>query len=485
MTSNFPKVVLGDLIFHQKGFAFKASDYQDDGIPVVRVSNFTDDSISKNDLKFVSLRIADENQKVVLKEDDVIIATVGSWPNNPASVVGKTVRVPGELAGSVMNQNSVILRVKSYSNTDQKYLFFALKTKNFSNYIVSTAQGSASQASITLGDIFAYEIEWPEKDVREIIVNIVEALSTKIRTNTQTNKTLESIAQAIFKNWFVDFEPVKAKMAAKERWYAMQPISESASPVCYADGAALPDLETYTNLAAMCAISGKSETELAQLQQQNPDQYQQLTETAALFPSAMVDSELGEIPEGWEASDFGSVYSCFDRKRIPLSKMEREKKKGTIPYYGATSVMDYVDERIFDGIYLLLGEDGSVLKEDGTPFIQYIWGPSWVNNHAHVLQGKDDISTEQLLLFISTQNISAYVTGAVQLKLNQKNMSGIPFIKAPDQINRNFYSKIKSLFEKKRLISEETMVLAELRNSLLPKLLSGEIDLTEIQSGVA
>lgn len=164
--------------------------------------------------------------------------------------------------------------------------------------------------------------------------------------------------------------------------------------------------------------------------------------------------------------------------------MEREKKKGTIPYYGATSVMDYVDERIFDGIYLLLGEDGSVLKEDGTPFIQYIWGPSWVNNHAHVLQGKDDISTEQLLLFISTQNISAYVTGAVQLKLNQKNMSGIPFIKAPDQINRNFYSKIKSLFEKKRLISEETMVLAELRDSLLPKLLSGEIDLTKIENEV-
>ena len=96
---------------------------------------------------------------------------------------------------------------------------------------------------------------------------------------------------------------------------------------------------------------------------------------------------MGWIPKGWRVLNFGEVSNCFDSKRIPLSKKQRgQKQPGTIPYYGATSVMDYVNEWIFDDIYLLIGEDGSVLKEDGSPFVQYIWGQTWVNNHAHVLQ---------------------------------------------------------------------------------------------------
>ena len=217
--SEFPRSVLGDLIVHQKGFPFKSRDYQEDGVPVVRVSNFTDDSIDASDLKFVSENIASENQKVALRTDDVIIATVGSWPKNPASIVGKTICVPPEMDGALMNQNSVILRVKSNSSVDQKYLFIVLKTKLFSEYLVSTAQGSANQASVTLSDIFSYEVEWPEKEIRESIVSMIDSMNQKITLNRQTNQTLEQIAQAIFKSWFVDFEPVKAKIKA------MSPLS--------------------------------------------------------------------------------------------------------------------------------------------------------------------------------------------------------------------------------------------------------------------
>ena len=69
--------------------------------------------------------------------------------------------------------------------------------------------------------------------------------------------------------------------------------------------------------------------------------------------------------------------------------------------------MDYVNEHIFDDIYLLIGEDGSVVKSDGTPFIQYIWGRAWVNNHAHVLQGTNSVSTEHLKIFFEMQNVAA------------------------------------------------------------------------------
>lgn len=138
--------------------------------------------------------------------------------------------------------------------------------------------------------------------------------------------------------------------------------------------------------------------------------------------------------------------------------------------------MDYVDEAIFDDIYLLIGEDGSVLKADGTPFIQYIWGKSWVNNHAHVLQGKNGISTEHLMTFIRTENISAYVTGAVQMKLNQANMNKIPFLKANDKVNIYFDHYLKSLYSAFRNNIEENRNLEKTRDLILPKLLSGEID---------
>ena len=111
-----------------------------------------------------------------------------------------------------------------------------------------------------------------------------------------------------------------------------------------------------------------------------------------------------------------------------------------------------------------------------------IWGKTWVNNHAHVLQGKNGVSTEQLMLFIQNKNIAAYITGAVQLKLNQGNMNRIPFIDAGKKLNDVFYSLIKPSYEKIRETIEENQSLTSVRDLLLPKLLSGEITLDSTQS---
>lgn len=298
-----------------------------------------------------------------------------------------------------------------------------------------------------------FEVASVGQEAANRINQFIVSLEGKVYLNSQINQTLEQMAQAIFKSWFVDFDPVKAKIAALE-----------------AGGS-----EEDALLAAMQTISGKTLDELVWLQNERQDEYAELRATAELFPSAMQESELGEIPERWEATTFGEVSICLDRYRIPLSKSQRDKKKGGIPYYGATSVMDYVDEYIFDGVYLLLGEDGSVVKDSGGPFTQYIWGKAWVNNHAHVLQGINHVSTEQLFLFMKNQNISPYVTGAVQLKLNQKNMNRIPFVKAPDMICRRFKELIAPFFSEIRSRHDESTVLASIRDALLPKLLSGQI----------
>ena len=102
---------------------------------------------------------------------------------------------------------------------------------------------------------------------------------------------------------------------------------------------------------------------------------------------------INNLPEGYEIKSLKEVAENFDSKRKPLSSRERELHKGIYPYYGATSIIDHVDNYIFDDIYVLMGEDGTVKTSKGNPVLQYIWGKNWINNHAHVLKGTK-ISTE-------------------------------------------------------------------------------------------
>lgn len=189
----------------------------------------------------------------------------------------------------------------------------------------------------------------------------------------------------------------------------------------------------------------------------------------------MVDSELEEIPKGWKISTVGKYLEIFDSKRIPLSSRERQKRQGNYRYYGATGVIDYVNDYLFDGIYLLLGEDGTVTRDKGYPYTQYVWGQFWVNNHAHVLQGKPPFSTEFMKLFFNTTIISSYVTGAVQPKLNQTNLKSIPFMVPDTSLVNKFESVITLLFNQLRNNEDEINSLQNIRDSLLPRLMSGKL----------
>ena len=143
--------------------------------------------------------------------------------------------------------------------------------------------------------------------------------------------------------------------------------------------------------------------------------------------------------------------------------------------------MDYVDNYLFDGIYTLIGEDGSVAKDDGLPYMQYVWGKFWVNNHAHILQGKNGFSTEMIHVFLSMTNIQHLVTGAVQAKLSQANMQKITLSIPPKEVVDKIRQSIDIIYENKRILVDESRRLAELRDTLLPKLMSGELKVNEIE----
>lgn len=193
----------------------------------------------------------------------------------------------------------------------------------------------------------------------------------------------------------------------------------------------------------------------------------------------MEESELGEIPEGWRVGTLGEIVINHDSKRIPLSSNQRLKKQGIYPYHGATSIMDYVDDYIFDGRFLLLGEDGSVVDDKGFPILQYVEGKIWVNNHAHVLEGKNPFSTNYLFLLLKRTRVSHIVTGAVQLKINQGNLNSLEILIPRRDIVESFELNTQGLMNKIFSNNKEIQSLTQLRDTLLPKLMSGELRVKE------
>ncbi|MBC7133368.1 MAG: restriction endonuclease subunit S [Roseovarius sp.] len=138
----------------------------------------------------------------------------------------------------------------------------------------------------------------------------------------------------------------------------------------------------------------------------------------------------------WLQFPLGALVENLDARRVPLSSREREKRPGPFPYYGATGVMDYIDDFLFEGLHLLVAEDGSVERPDGKPFVQLVTGQFWVNNHAHVLRGENDQETKFLYYVLSTIPIRPYVSGSVQAKLSQANLNRIPIPYPKDKRER-------------------------------------------------
>lgn len=196
------------------------------------------------------------------------------------------------------------------------------------------------------------------------------------------------------------------------------------------------------------------------------------------FPYSVQD----DLPDGWRIGTVGEIIEIHDSKRIPLSGADRAKmEKKIYPYYGAASLMDFVDNYIFDGKYLLLGEDGTVVDDAGYPILQYVWGQFWVNNHAHILTGRLGYDVESLYMLFKQTPVKYIVTGAVQPKINQANLRSIQVVIPPEHTLREYNDLVEPLFSLFRANEEECKTLTALRDSLLPKLMSGELDVSAVQ----
>ena len=284
-------------------------------------------------------------------------------------------------------QDMVALRVDE-TKIDNLYLFAALRSEDIQDQI-KTLDVSGVIPHFKKSDFDKLEIPLPPRSLQEFIGKTYFDLCNKIDLLHRQNKTLEAMAETLFRQWFIE------------------------------------DTEGRTELITL-----------------------------------------------------GEMIEIHDSKRIPLSKLERDKKKnGSImyPYYGAAKVMDYVDDYIFDGDYLLLGEDGTVQDENGYPILQRANGKFWVNNHAHVLSAKAPYNNFFLWCLLSKTNIEKAVTGAVQPKINQENLRKLDFVKFDESKVLDFNDITSSMLNKLNTNNLQIQTIEKLRDTLLPKLMSGEV----------
>ena len=207
-----------------------------------------------------------------------------------------------------------------------------------------------------------------------------------------------------------------------------------------------------------------------------------LEQAIALYNKMCPFSVDSDLPQDWRIGTVGEIIDIHDSKRIPLSGKERDQMENkTYPYYGAASLMDYVDNYIFDGKYLLLGEDGTVIDDKGYPILQYVWGKFWVNNHAHILTGSKGFNVESLYVLFKQTSVASIVTGAVQPKISQANLRSIKIVIPPESTIKAYNDQVEPMFSLIRTNEEFNRSLIQVRDTLLPKLMSGELDMSNIE----
>lgn len=158
------------------------------------------------------------------------------------------------------------------------------------------------------------------------------------------------------------------------------------------------------------------------------------------------------------------VVTIHDAKRKPITKADR--KSGPYPYYGASDIADYIDGYVFDGVYLLLSEDGDNLRTRNTPIAFIASGKFWVNNHAHVLQGQDELDTTYLCYALQHAEIDSYISGSTRPKITQADLKKIPIFAPELKIRRQVAKFVKAFDEKLALNREINQTLEQMAQAL-------------------
>lgn len=436
----------------------KISDaFSAQGIPFVTPKDMDGRRLIDKTERYLSSQGVEAVRNCLLPQNSIAVSCIGSD-------MGKTVLLPGE---SITNQQINAIVVDS-EHFDYKYVYYYLST--LQDDFKAIAGGSATPI-LNKGHFSQFKVSLPVKPVQNKIALILDSLDTKIEVNTEINHTLEQMAQALFKSWFVDFEPVKAKMAALEAGGSQEDAM----------------------LAAMTAISGKDVNALAIFEREHPAQYAELKATAELFPSAMQDSELGAIPKGWRGASISEMGKVTCGKTP--SKKEPEYYGSDVPFikipdmHGQLFVLktnEYLSEVGSKSQLKKLVPANSICVS----CIATIGVVSITNEPSHTNQQINSVTPHKssllYYLYFCMLGLKDHLhalgsAGSATLNVNTSTFSGIKIAQPDAKVLELFHAKCTHLFNEIKSLSVQTESLTQLRDTLLPKLLSGEITLPEAE----
>ena len=406
------------------------------GYVVIRNQNITDGVLDLSSPSYTDYSgYRDRTKRASPQENDIVITR--------EAPMGRVCLIPKEPI-CCLGQRQVLLRADR-NKISAEYLYWSLRSPFVQRQILINEGTGATVSNMRIPVLKALEIpRLASIEIENKKAKDLSNIQNKIQLNTQINQTLEQIAQALFKSWFVDFDPVRAKVQA------------------LSDGLSLEQAE----LAAMQAISGKTPEELTALSQTQPERYAELAETAKAFPCEMEEIDGVEVPKGWEVKPIELILDRLKNKQ----KLRKEEIsfEGTIPVFeqGASILMGYhdkdaafnasIDEPIF-----IFGDHTCITKLSTIPFSIY--------QNVIPLIGKNLPTYWVYCAIQNKQTFQEYRRHWAELIVKE--------VVVPDNINlcQYFSKKVKELFFKIDINHQENRTLIETRDLLLPRLLNGEI----------
>jgi type I restriction enzyme S subunit len=442
---------MGDAPF---GSNLKNIHYTDSGALVVQGKNVQGRSFDWNDKRHVSFEKHESIPRSHCYPGDLIFPKVGT--------IGK-VGILSPCDGYdkyILSTNTMRLKVNP-EKANPLFIYYYFTWSRTVN-LIHAMNSKSVQPVFNFTTLKKFPLELPNLEVQNEAGRIIGELDNKIELNRQTNQTLEQIAQTIFKSWFVDFEPTHAKIAAK---------LNGQDP----------------ERAAMAAISGKSIEEIDQL---SPDTQQQLRTTATLFPDNLVDSELGEIPEGWEVSQIGNEVGVVGGG-TPSTKNPEFWEDGH-HHWTTPKDMSNLTDKILLGTARKITDAGLAKISSGLLPVNTVLMSSRapvgylaiakvlvaINQGYIAMKCEGMLTPEYVIQWAESvmDEIQQRASGTTFAEISKKNFKMIPVVIPSDVVVKEFSTIVSGLYEKITEALRETKSLTEIRDSLLPKLLSGEIE---------
>jgi type I restriction enzyme S subunit len=414
MSSEYPFLPLGTVASVRSGYAFKSADMGTEGHPLIKIGSIVPPRVDISSCDRISKEVIGKTpgaERYLLKEGDILIAMTGA-------TAGKTGRFPATNEECFLNQRVGKFYPTDKSSIDQEYLYQVLSRQGFADEILSLADGSA-QGNVSGSLIETYKVPIPPLQIQKAIAHILGTLDDKIELNRKTNQTLEAMAKALFKSWFVDFDPVRAKAEGRP-----------------------------TGLPA---------------------------EISDLFPDSFEDSELGDIPSGWEVGgleEFLVLQRGFD---LPAP----QRIKGAYPVVAASGVSGTHNEPMAVAPGVVTGRSGVLGK---VFYIQTDFFPLNTTLWAKEFRLATPIYGYFLLCDI---DFAVFNAGSAVPTLNRNHLGSLRFPLPPRALVVSFTDVAVDLMKRREGIVAETSNLSATRDALLPKLISGEIRIPDAKRFVS